>query len=107
MQIGWNRAFTTLYELLTHIQQLPSVSSSIFNEMRRKRNEIREELAGVMVEMKTMDDTRAVLEAEQARRHSATLSVQQFSDFKQQKSIETTELMNSDHYNTVCASLQC
>ncbi|XP_062562937.1 uncharacterized protein LOC134226282 [Armigeres subalbatus] len=102
VEAHWKKSMRAMEALTKKIRQLGYKVTHAFKDMRLKRNKIKAELHGILLEVKKLQKMQDELNCAQSAEKDVASDIQKYSNFKQTKQVDYTELEDADYHSTIC-----
>lgn len=100
----WNESMETVTRMINRITHIGHKATTVFKEMRLKRDGIRSNLHKILQELENLQKFENALEEAKLSQQNISSDIQKYSNYKQTVEIEYTEHVKSNYYSTICSS---
>jgi GTPase SAR1 family protein len=102
MEINWQDSVDTITDLMAEVSRTAVTSTTVFNDMRIKREQLLSNKANLIVKQKSLLSIMHQLKIESSRLQNAQTDQAANQNYKQPKMIEKVEIEKKSYYSTVC-----
>ncbi|XP_055337150.1 uncharacterized protein LOC129587435 [Paramacrobiotus metropolitanus] len=102
MQKAWKISMEEIQKMVYRITDLDEKSTGVFKELRKNREQIKQEMHEILLEINKLQQTQDELENAQKQHQAAIHDTERYSNFKQTQEVEYTELVDAEYYSTIC-----
>ncbi|KAE9548291.1 hypothetical protein FO519_008497 [Halicephalobus sp. NKZ332] len=98
----WQASMEEINEMILKIENLGHIATNAFGEMRQKREKIKAELHGILLEVKKLQTMQSELDSAKFARKGVTDNIKKYSNYKQNKQVDYVEMEETNYHNTIC-----
>lgn len=98
----WKKSMKVMEGMMKKVKQLGNKATHAFRDMRLKRNKIKAELHGILLEVKKLQTMQDELNCAQGAEKDVASDIQKYSNFKQSKQVDYVELEEAPYHSTIC-----
>lgn len=98
----WKKSMKTIDKIVEKVEKLGNKVTSAFRDMRLKRNKIKSELHGILLEVKKLQKMQDELNCAQSAQQDVTSDIQKYSNYKQTKQVDYVEMEETTYHSTIC-----
>ncbi|CAI4232656.1 unnamed protein product [Auanema sp. JU1783] len=98
----WQESIEEINDMILRVKTLGTVATDAFKNMRKKRDKIKSELTGILLEVKKLQDTQNKLNSAKEAQKEVTENMEKYSKYKQNEKVECVEMEKTSYHNTIC-----
>lgn len=99
----WGKSMNTIGKIIQKVEKLGNKATTAFRDMRLKREKIKAELHGILLEVKKLQTMQDELNCAQNAQEGVTNDIQKYSNYKQTRQVNYIEMEECDYNNTICS----
>lgn len=98
----WKKSMKAMEGIMKKVKQLGNKATHAFRDMRIKRNKIKAELHGILLEVKKLQTMQDELNCAQGAEKDVATDIQKYSNYKQTKEVDYVEMEEATYHSTIC-----
>lgn len=98
----WKRSMKAMESIMKKVKQLGNKATHAFRDMRVKRNKIKAELHGILLEMKKLQTLQDDLNSAQVDEKDVATDIRKYANFKETKIVDYVEMEDAPYHSTIC-----
>jgi len=98
----WRASMEEIDKIVQTIEQLGHIATDAFRDMRLKREKIKAELHGILLEVKKLQTLEDELNSVQLAQQGVATDIQKYSNYKQTRQVVYEEMEPTDYHSTIC-----